>query len=121
MRLAAQDGQAASAGGDGHVEAECFQLADVAADLAVGVGVLRVVVGAEVAVAGFGVLEQVPDDNEDGPADSDVGFPPPAPAGPGGEAAVPFAEERGGAGGPVGGQRAQAVVFSMSAWISSLT
>ena len=59
------------AGGDGDVEAEGFQLADVAADLAAGVGVLRVVIRAEVAVAGLGVLEQVPDDDEDGAPDGD--------------------------------------------------
>jgi hypothetical protein len=52
-------------GGDGDVEAEGLELAEVGLDLAVAVGFAVVPVGAEVGVSGFGVAEEVPDDDED--------------------------------------------------------
>ena len=58
--------------GDG--VAECFELADVVAAAAVGVDAGGVEPGTEVGVTGFGVRQQVPDDNQDGAADSDVGL-----------------------------------------------
>ncbi len=51
--------------GDGDGEAEGFQAADVVADLLVPVDVAGVPVRAEVAVAGGGVGQQVPDDECD--------------------------------------------------------
>ena len=48
--------------GEGDCVAECFELADVVAGLAFGVGAAGVVAGAEVVVAGGGVGQQVPDD-----------------------------------------------------------
>ena len=59
---------------DGHVEPEGLDLADVVAELTVGVGAGGVVAGAEVGVAGGGVGEQVPDDDQDGPGDGDLGL-----------------------------------------------
>jgi hypothetical protein len=50
---------------DGDFEAEGLELAEVAADLAVAVAVEVVPVGAEVGEAGFGVVEEVPDDECD--------------------------------------------------------
>jgi hypothetical protein len=61
-------------GSEGHGEPECFELADVVAGLAVGVGAAGVVAGAEIAEAGGGVCEQVPDDDQDGAGDSDEGL-----------------------------------------------
>ena len=61
--------------------AEGFELADVLAAKAVGVDAPGVEVRAEVGVAGVGVGEQVPDDDQDGAADGDVGFPGAAAAG----------------------------------------
>src|SRR5258708_23494679 len=58
--------------GDGDVEAECLDLADVVAELAAGVGAGLVVVVAEVGEPGLGVAEQVPDDDQDGACDSDL-------------------------------------------------
>ena len=58
-------GSGGLAGSEEDVVAEGLELAFVAAGLAVGVGVLRVVIGPEVAVAGGGVVEQVPDDECD--------------------------------------------------------
>ena len=48
--------------GEGDGVPECFQLPDVVAGLAAGVGAAGVVAGAEVVVADGGVGEQVPDD-----------------------------------------------------------
>ncbi len=90
------------AGGEDDVVAEGFELAFVAAGLAAAVGVPGVVVRAEVAVAGGGVLQQVPDGDQDGAADGDVRLVPSA-AGAAADAAVPFAQERIGAGGAVAG------------------
>ena len=59
---------------------------------------------AEVAVAGGGVVQQVPDDDEDGPAHGAAGLFPPAAAGTGRETAEPLAEEGVGVCGGVGGQ-----------------
>src|SRR5580704_6050741 len=87
-------------GGDGDVESEGVELAEVGADLAVAVGFAVVPVGAEVGEPGFGVGEQVPDDDEDGAGDGAFG---PVPAEALAEAAEPFAEEGAGAGGAVGG------------------
>src|SRR6266496_1293660 len=86
--------------GDGDGQAERLELADVVADLLVLVGAAGVVVGAEVGIAGLRVVEQVPDDDQDGAGDSDLGFGPPAAAG---DALVAFAEEGRGAGRAGGG------------------
>ena len=76
------------------VEAEGLELAEVGADLAVAVARAGVPVGSEVGEPGFGAGEQVPDDDEDGPAG---GVPCPVAADASGQAAEPLAEE--GAGG----------------------
>src|SRR5689334_21259183 len=80
--------------GDDDVVAEGLELASGVAGLAAAVGVPGVPVGSEVAVAGGGVVQQVPDDDEDGPAHGAAGLLPPAPAGTGGQAAEPLAQER---------------------------
>jgi hypothetical protein len=89
--------------GDDDVVAEGLELAAGVAGLAAAVGVPGVPVRAEVAVAGGGVVQQVPDDDQDGPADGAAGLLAAAAAGVGGQAAEPLAEEgvgvRGGAGG----------------------
>src|ERR1700761_3419831 len=77
--------------GDGDVVAEGFELALGVAGLAAAVGVPGVPVGAEVAVAGGGVVQQVPDDSEDGPAHGAAGLLPSAAAGAGGQAAEALA------------------------------
>jgi hypothetical protein len=59
--------------GDGDVEAHGLELADVGADLAVAVGFAFVPVGAEVGESGFGVTEEVPDDDEYGAPDRALG------------------------------------------------
>src|SRR6202035_1315599 len=82
--------------GQGDVEAEGLDLADVVAEFAVGVGAGLVVAGAEVGEPGGGVSEQVPDDDQDGAGDGDLGFGLAAAAG---DPGVAFAEEGGGAGG----------------------
>src|SRR6185437_9662649 len=78
-------------GVDGDVVAEAFEAADVVAGLAGGVAAF-VVVGAEVAVGGFGGVEQVPDDGEHGVAGGDerffLGHAADQPFVPGGEEAV---------------------------------
>jgi hypothetical protein len=51
--------------GDGDGEAEGLQAAEVGADLLIPAGVAGVEVRAEVAVAGLGVGQQVPDDECD--------------------------------------------------------
>ena len=81
--------------GDGDVEAEGLELAEVGADLAVAVGLAIVPAGAEVAEPGAGVGQQVPDDDEDGPADRALGA---DAADAAGEAAEPLAGEGTGAG-----------------------
>ncbi len=86
--------------GDGDLEAEGLDLADVVTDLPVGVGPALVVAGAEVGVPGLGVLEQVPDDDQDGAGDGDLGFGLAAAAG---DPPVALAGEGGGAGGAGGG------------------
>jgi hypothetical protein len=63
------------------------------------------VAGAQVGEPGRRILEEVPDDDEDGPGDGALGD---AGAAFAGDAAVPFAEEGGGALGAVGGLGAQA-------------
>jgi hypothetical protein len=60
-------------GGDGDVEAEGLELAEVGADLAVAAGLRVVPGGAEVGEPGFGVGEEVPDDDEDGAGDGALG------------------------------------------------
>ena len=52
-------------GVDGHVDAEGFELAEVAADLAVAAGLLVVPAGAEVGEPGLGVGQEVLDDECD--------------------------------------------------------
>ena len=61
-------------GGEGDVVAEGFELADEVAGLAGGVGPSLVVLGPEVGVAGGGVVDQVPDDDQDGAGDGDQGL-----------------------------------------------
>jgi hypothetical protein len=78
----------------------------VGTDLAVAVAAAFVPVSAEVAEAGGGVVEEMPDDHEDGPGD---GAPGPHRAEAAGQAAEPFAEEGVGAGGAVGGLGAVAL------------
>jgi len=60
-------------GGDGDLESEGVELAEVGADLTVAVGFAVVPVGAEVGEPGFGAGEQVPDDDQDGAADGAFG------------------------------------------------
>jgi hypothetical protein len=59
--------------GDCVADVKCpgFELVDEVADLAVGVDVGGVEVGADVAVVGGGVGEEVPDDYEDGSGDGE--------------------------------------------------
>ena len=81
-RLCAVSGAGWSGGvlaeGDDDAVAEGLELALGVAGLAAAVGVPGVPVGAEVAVAGGGVVEQVLDDDEDGPAHGAAGLLPPA-------------------------------------------
>src|SRR6202034_1154680 len=86
--------------GEGDGVAEGFELADVAAGLAVLVGAVLVPVGAEFVVAGVAVGQEVPDDDGDGAGDGDLGSGGSAAAG---DAGVPLADERRGAGGAGGG------------------
>src|SRR5258707_2803090 len=86
--------------GQGYLQSQGLELADVVADLLVPVGPGGDIVRAEVGVARGRVGEQVPDDGQDGPGDGDLGFGLAAAAG---DAAVPFAEEGPGAGGAEGG------------------
>jgi len=58
-------------GFEGDPVAHRGELGDVVAQLPFGVDALGVVVGSEVAEAGFGVCEQVPDDDQDGAGDRD--------------------------------------------------
>ena len=81
--------------GDGHVEAEGLDLPDVVADLAVGIGAGLVVAGAEVGEPGGRVSEQMPDDDQEGAGDGDLGL---GLATAAGDPAVALAEEGGGAG-----------------------
>ena len=86
--------------GDGDSEAEGLDLPDVVLDLAVDIDAGLVVAGAEVCEPGLGVTEQVPDDDQDGAGDGDLGLLLAAAAG---DPVVALAEEGGGAGGAVGG------------------
>jgi hypothetical protein len=79
--------------GDDDVVAEGLELALGVAGLAAAVGVPGVPAGAEVPVAGGGVVQEVPDDDEDGPAHGAAGLLPAAAAGAGGEAAEALPEE----------------------------
>jgi hypothetical protein len=54
--------------------AEGFELADLVRAAALGIDAAGVEVWAEVSVAGFGIGQQVPDDDQDRAADGDVGF-----------------------------------------------
>ena len=90
-----------SGGGfEGDAVAHRDQLGDVVAVLAFGVDAAGVVVGAEVAEAGGGVGEQVPDDDQDGAGDRDEGL---EFAAAFDDAPVAFAEEGVGLGGRGGG------------------
>src|ERR1700732_2683347 len=60
--------------GQGDLEAERLDLPDVVAQLAVGVGAGLVVAVAEVGEPGLGILQQVPDDDQDGAGHGDLGF-----------------------------------------------
>src|SRR5512135_3671704 len=85
--------------GDDDVVAEGLELAAGVAGLAAAVGVPGVPAGSEVAVAGGGIVQQVPDDDQDGPAHSAARLLPPAASGTGRQAAEPLAQERVGVGG----------------------
>ena len=85
---------------DGDAVAERRQLGEVVANSPLGVDASRVVVGAEVVVAGTGVGQQVPDDDQDGPGDRDERL---QLAAAFDDAAVPLAEEGVGAGSDCGG------------------
>src|SRR5215471_8159616 len=82
--------------GEGDGVAEGFELADVAAGLAVLVDSAGVPGGAEGTEPGGAVGEQVPDDHQDRPGDGDQRLE--LSAAPG-ETAVPLAEEGAGSGG----------------------
>jgi hypothetical protein len=56
-------------GCEGDGVAECFELADVAAFLDVRVCAAAEVIGAEITEPGVRILQQVPDDDEDGASD----------------------------------------------------
>jgi hypothetical protein len=58
--------------GDGDGEAECLDLLDVVLQPAVGVEARLVVAGAEVGEPVGGILQQVPDDDQDGAGDGDL-------------------------------------------------
>ena len=90
--------------GDGDVVAERLELTLGVAAFSAAVGVHDVPVGSEVPVAGGGVVQQVSDADQDGPADGATGLLPPAAARAGGEAAEALAEEGVGVRGGVGGQ-----------------
>jgi hypothetical protein len=106
--------------GEGDVETEGLEVAEVGADLAVAVGLALVPPGAEVAEPGAGVGQQVPDDDEDGPADRALSAD--APDAPG-QAAEPLAEEGVRAGRAQGGLGAVAlqvrVAPSLFTWYPS--
>src|SRR6266545_8296703 len=61
-------------GGEGDGEPQGLQLPDVVAGFLGFVDAVGVVAGAQVVVAGGGVGEQVPDDDQDGAGDGDQGF-----------------------------------------------
>src|ERR1039457_2131068 len=101
VRRRAWSGRYGSGGlGDGDLEAEGLDLADVVTDLPVGVGAGLVVAGAEVGVPGGRVGQQVPDDDQDGAGDGDLGL---CLAAAAGDPPVALAEEGAGAGGAGGG------------------
>jgi len=80
--------------GQGDLEGEGLDLADVVAELAVGVGTGLVVARAEVGVPGGWVGQQVPDDHQGGAGRSDLG---PGLAAAAGDPVVALAEEGDGA------------------------
>src|ERR1017187_6770272 len=86
--------------GDGDLEAEGLDLADVVTDLPVGVGAGLVVAGAEGGVPGGRGGQHVPDDDQDGAGDGDLGLGLAAAAG---DPPVALAGEGAGAGGAGGG------------------
>ncbi len=59
--------------GEGYGVAEGFELADVVVLLRIRVGLAGVVIGAQIVEPGVRTPQQVPDDDEDGAADSDDG------------------------------------------------
>jgi hypothetical protein len=93
-------GSGSGRGFEGDLVAQGFELADVAALAAFGADAGVVEVAAEVVVAGAGVGEQVPDDDQQGPADGYHGFHPAAAAG---DAPVSLAQAGVGLGGGDGG------------------
>jgi hypothetical protein len=84
--------------GQGYCEAESLDLLDVVLQLVVDIDAGLVVAGAEVGEPGPGVTEQVPDDDQDGAGDGDLGLLLAAAAG---DRVVPLAEEGLGAGAPL--------------------
>ena len=87
-------------GCEGDGVAEGFELPDVVAGAVVGVGTAAGVVRSQVAVAGIGLAQQMPDDDQDRPPDRDGGSWASATAG---QAPVALAEEGVGARGGDGG------------------
>lgn len=77
-------------GGEGDGQAEGLELADVAGDLAFPADAVVVEVRSEVTEPGFGIGEQVEDDDQHGADDRGHGF---ALAAAAGQAAVALAEE----------------------------
>ncbi len=77
--------------GEGDVVAEGFELAAGVAGFAAAVCVPEIPAGSEVPVAGIAVVQEVPHDDEDGPAHGAAGLLPPAAAGAGGQAAEALA------------------------------
>lgn len=61
-------------GREGDLVAEGLELADQVAGLAGGVDVALVPVGAEFVIAGVGIVDQMPGDDQDGAGDSNDGF-----------------------------------------------
>src|SRR4249919_2962123 len=94
MHLATGAGWHSGCGFEGDGVSEGFELADVAASLAVCVDVPVVVIDAEVVKPGVGLSEEMPDDHQHGAASRDDRFVLAASAG---EASVAGAKERLGA------------------------
>ena len=99
VRRAASSG-GVLAEGDDDVVAEGFELAPGVAGLAAAVGMPGVPGGPRSRKRAAAVAQQVPDDDEDGAGDGDLG---PGGAAAAGDAVVALAEEGGGAGGAGGG------------------
>src|SRR3954453_4909272 len=104
QKLDRQIDRVAGGGLQGDGVTEGLELPYQAVGLPVGVDASLVVVGAEVAVAGGGVGEQVPDDDQDGAGNGDQGF---AFTAAFDDASVAFGEEGPAAAGGGGGGQAE--------------